>query len=77
MTSEPGRSTILVVDDEDYIRAVLRLLLEQQGYTVLLAADGLAAVEVFTAHAAEVSAVLLDLTPRQILRVAGAALAGT
>ena len=35
---------ILVVDDEQEIRAVLRLLFEKQGYDVIEAADGTEAV---------------------------------
>ena len=35
---------ILVVDDEQEIRKVLRLLFEHQGYTVIEACDGVEAV---------------------------------
>lgn len=38
-------ATILVVDDEAEIRAFLRLLLEEEGYQVETAANGLKAVE--------------------------------
>jgi CheY-like chemotaxis protein len=37
-------STILVVDDEAPIRVMLRRILEEEGYDVALAADGLEAI---------------------------------
>lgn len=38
--SETGKLRILVVDDEELVRAALRLALEQQGYEVVTAEDG-------------------------------------
>jgi two-component system cell cycle sensor histidine kinase/response regulator CckA len=35
-----GQGTILVVEDEDSVRMMVQLFLQQQGYTVLLAANG-------------------------------------
>ncbi len=57
-----ARGTILVVDDEEIIRDVARNILEEFGYDVLIATDGRKALEVFRQHAAEITAVLLDLT---------------
>jgi PAS domain S-box-containing protein len=54
--------TILVVDDDDTVRAVARGILEGAGHTVLLARDGQEGVELFARHGAEVGLVLLDLT---------------
>ena len=56
------RGTILVADDEEVVRSMARRILEQAGFDVLTAADGRDAVEYFREHAADVSAVLLDLT---------------
>jgi PAS domain S-box-containing protein len=53
---------ILVVDDEPAVRQLGRRILERYGYRTLIAEDGRSAVEVFRAHAAEVAAVVLDLT---------------
>jgi CheY-like chemotaxis protein len=39
--------TILVVDDEPVIREVVAMLLEDEGYTVVTADDGHAALDVF------------------------------
>jgi two-component system, cell cycle sensor histidine kinase and response regulator CckA len=57
-----GHGAILVVDDDDGVRAVARALLQRQGFRVILAANGQEAVAQFAAHRAEVRAVLLDLT---------------
>ena len=57
-----GQGTILVVDDEEEVRVVTRSMLEEFGFTALLAADGRQGVELFRQHAGEIAAVLLDLT---------------
>ena len=56
-----GAGTILLVDDEDPVRNVVRRMLERWGFAVLCASDGREAVEMFRAHAAVVVCVLLDL----------------
>jgi PAS domain S-box-containing protein len=53
---------ILVVDDEPAVRRLGQRILERYSYRTLAAEDGRSAVEVFRAHAAEVAAVVLDLT---------------
>lgn len=60
MTTEKER-WILVVDDEADIRSLLRILLEEEGYRVLEAADGHEAVETVTARAGEISLAILDI----------------
>jgi PAS domain S-box-containing protein len=57
-----GSGTVLVVDDEPAARGAARAMLEEMGFDVLEAEDGLAGVEIFRAHAASITAVLLDLT---------------
>jgi len=54
--------TVLVVDDEAVMRSMVERLLKRTGLRVLLAADGLEAVELFKEHAPEITFVLLDLT---------------
>jgi CheY-like chemotaxis protein len=51
--------SVLVVDDDDAIRESLKLLLEDEGFAVRTAADGLAAVE--TMEADPPCCVILDL----------------
>ena len=57
-----GQGTILVADDEESVCAVGKRMLERQGFTVLTAADGREALEVFRQHDPEIVCVLLDLT---------------
>jgi CheY-like chemotaxis protein len=57
-----ARGTILVVDDEEGVRQVCKMMLDSLGFQVLLASTGEEAVAVFREHAAEVRCVILDLT---------------
>ena len=57
-----GSGLVLLVDDEESIRVVGRRMLERVGFRVLEAADGLEAVDLFRAHAGEITCVLMDLT---------------
>jgi DNA-binding NtrC family response regulator len=57
-----GSETVLLVDDEAVIRNVGRAILQRQGYQVLLAEDGLEAVEVYRRERGRIQLVILDLT---------------
>ncbi|MFO0964065.1 MAG: response regulator [Gemmataceae bacterium] len=56
------RGTVLVVDDEDDLRAMVQHMLEGDGYRVLCAADGFEAERLVRQSSREISAILLDLT---------------
>jgi PAS domain S-box-containing protein len=56
-----GSGVVLVVDDEDSVRALAVRVLKSAGFEVLEAADGQAALEVFAGAADRVRFVLLDL----------------
>ena len=56
-----GTETILLVDDEEMIRDVGQKMLEQLGYTVMLAEDGESAVSIFRKKAQDIDLVILDL----------------
>jgi signal transduction histidine kinase len=56
-----GRGTVLVVDDEVSIRDLSRDALEGLGYSVLEAADGKEAIEVYKAEKGKIALVILDL----------------
>jgi len=73
-----GCETILVVDDEAVIRNLGRTILQRYGYRVILAEDGLEAVELYRRQAGQIDLVLLDLmmprlsgrdTLRELLRL--------
>ncbi len=56
-----GSGKILLVDDEELIRVTGKYMLEQMGYTVILAEDGLDAVEIFKMNKDEIDLVLMDM----------------
>ena len=58
---EGGSETILLVDDEGILRDIGKTILEQFGYTVLLAPDGETALEVYRENLEDISLVILDL----------------
>jgi CheY-like chemotaxis protein len=53
--------TVLIVEDEDILRNVIKLMLEGNGIKVLTAVDGVEAVEVFTENKDKIGVVLSDL----------------
>ncbi len=57
-----GSGTILLVDDDESIRNLCRLLLERIGFDVLPASDGRNAIEVFNENRNKIRCVILDLT---------------
>ena len=54
-----GKGTILLVEDEDQLRRVMKDLLEREGYSIVEAADGVQALEQVDRHNPDV--ILLDL----------------
>jgi PAS domain S-box-containing protein len=58
---ETARETILVVEDEVNLRRLTRQFLENQGYTVLEAADGAEAVQICVAHQGIIHLLLTDV----------------
>jgi PAS domain S-box-containing protein len=57
----PGRGTVLFADDEPTLRELTKDLLESRGYQVVLARDGVEAVETFRGRQ-DICLVVLDLT---------------
>jgi PAS domain S-box-containing protein len=58
----PGRETILLVDDEIMLRSLGAAILQGYGYRVLVAEDGLEAVEAYRTRTGPIDLVVLDLT---------------
>jgi PAS domain S-box-containing protein len=56
-----GRETVLLVEDEDAVRAVTRTLLRRLGYTVLDAAGARQALDLATRHAGSIHLLLTDV----------------
>ncbi len=58
----PASGTVLFVDDEPSVRDVGERILRRLGYDVLLACDGIEALEVFEKHQDRIVCVVLDLS---------------
>jgi PAS domain S-box-containing protein len=57
-----GSGTLLIVEDEEGVRAVAERMLEELGFHALTAEDGRAALKVVAAQGQRLAAVLLDLS---------------
>jgi two-component system, cell cycle sensor histidine kinase and response regulator CckA len=57
-----GGGRVLLVEDEEQVRNLARVMLARLGFTVLEARDGIEAVEIFQRHPDEIRCVLCDLT---------------
>ena len=57
-----GGGTVLLIEDEEPVRNMAKMMLTRLGYTVLDARDGAEAVDVFQKHQDEIIFVLSDLT---------------
>ncbi len=60
LAARAGTETILLAEDEPLVRNLAVRILRGAGYTVLTAADGAQAVEIFESHADAISLALLD-----------------
>jgi CheY-like chemotaxis protein len=66
---DPGRpaprgegETVLVVDDEESVRKVLKSTLEKGGYRVVQASNGKEAIRVYNQIGPQIAAVVIDMT---------------
>lgn len=57
----PGKGTILLVEDEELVRALCREMLSELGYEVAEAADGCEALELFRQRRQEIVMVVTDI----------------
>jgi len=53
--------TVMIVDDEPSVLRLLERIFESEGYTVISAESGDAAIELFDRHASEIAALVLDV----------------
>lgn len=64
-TGSPSPATLLVVDDEDGVRALAREILEMNGYMVLVAGEGEEALRIAAEHRGPIDLLVSDiLMPR-------------
>jgi CheY-like chemotaxis protein len=57
-----GSGTVLLVDDDETIRALGKTMLERLGFSVVLAEDGREAVGIYRDRCDDIACVILDLT---------------
>jgi CheY-like chemotaxis protein len=57
-----GFGTVLLIEDEEPVRNMAKIMLTRLGYTVLEAKDGVEALDIFLKHQDEIRCVLSDLT---------------
>ncbi len=57
-----GSGTVLLIDDEAVVRAVMAKMLDSLGFEVLEAEDGVHGLEIFARHAEEICLTIVDLT---------------
>ena len=56
-----GRETVLVVEDEEAVRTLVRLTLEEQGYNVLTASTGMDALDLIRNHPSQLDLLITDM----------------
>jgi PAS domain S-box-containing protein len=56
-----GSETVLVAEDDDAVRDLVKETLEEAGYRVLAASDGPSAADLFSYHAEEIDIALIDV----------------
>ncbi len=57
----PERPTVLVVDDEEDLRDIMRRMLERRGFDTLVAGDSESAIETCRDHDGEIDVLVTDL----------------
>jgi DNA-binding response OmpR family regulator len=63
--AEPlGGIRVLLADDEERLRTIVEMMLEELGAEVIVAGDGKSALELFHRHTGGIGAVVLDLRMR-------------
>ena len=56
-----GSETILVAEDQEYLREMIKDILESRGYNVLTAEDGEAAIDVFKQQPGRIRLIIFDM----------------
>jgi len=59
---QQASGTVLIVDDDENVREIASAILEDMGYQILTAVNGLEGVALYRQHQPDISVVLLDMT---------------
>lgn len=57
-----GIGTLLIAEDEEYVRTLTKTMLERLGFQIIAASNGLETLDLYRTHRKEIDCVLLDLT---------------
>lgn len=57
-----SNATVLLIDDDDFVRETSAIMLEDFGFSVVTAFDGINGIDLFQEHQDIISLVLLDMT---------------
>jgi PAS domain S-box-containing protein len=61
-----GRETVLLTEDEEQVRQMIRMILEMSGYCVLEASDGEEALSIYKQHEGQIDLVMTDVVMPQM-----------
>jgi CheY-like chemotaxis protein len=64
--ASPGAETVLLVEDEEMVRHLVRYILQQEGYTVLEASNGVEALQRSERHRGPIHLLLADVVMPQM-----------
>jgi two-component system, cell cycle sensor histidine kinase and response regulator CckA len=62
VTHPPRGGTVLLAEDQDTLRGIMRELLEREGYRVIAARNGHESVELFLQHREDIDVGLFDIS---------------
>ena len=65
-TPPGGTETLLLAEDDEIVRNLTERILQQAGYTILLAKNGLEAMDLFYTHQARIAMLVLDVVMPQM-----------
>ncbi len=60
-SNQKGHGTILIIDDESFIRTAAKAILSDAGYNIMLAENGQEGIEIFVKNKARIDLIILDM----------------
>jgi PAS domain S-box-containing protein len=60
LSPQEGKGTVLIVDDDEDVRSAVGFILESLGYSIIIARDGVEALQLYSDQREQIDVVLLD-----------------